>query len=632
MTCRETFRANRGYDITPYLPAVLQPARDQTFFFFSGLRAAPDFSFGPESERLIHDYDLTISDLFFKHWYPASREWAEQHNLLFRQQGYNPPLDVIKAASAAHLPETEGGNERLLKRVTSGAHLYGRPLISAESFVFYPQGGYGLTPQDYKEGIDLLMTAGVNFILYHGTPYRWPQLGYGETGWAPFVSPYGSNITSNVSEADPFWKFQADLNLYAARVQYLLQQGAPDADLLVYLPIFADPADARFAPMLQAVETHGRAWEWVNDELLVQAEWSGASLRVGAMDFQAVLLPDVESLPPATAARLAELAQAGAPVIVVGNLPARQPGFLNYAENDGLVARHMQTVISQAQCAHVAEAGDLAACLRSLPAAPLAYEENDALRLIRRKLPDGGYVAFVRNTSRQPIRFVLTVGPALRACYWLDATDGKVYRAEAVDGRLAGRLPGLGAMALLCSSDDVFAAEELAEGNPVGEAKVVASFALTEWTLTVKGEDVPGGELTVAADALGDWRLREALTYVSSPGVYATVASLDEVVAGHRYVLDLGEVFAAAEVSVNGQAAGRALFSPWQVDITACLHAGDNAIRVEVTPALHNRLLGKALGGDAEYVQFLGDRSGPRRPLPSGLVGPVMLQAVEAAA
>src|SRR5262249_47001941 len=65
----EMFRANRGYDITPFLPAVFQPARDQFFFFFSGLRSAPDFSFGDVSKRLIHDYDRTISDLFFKHWY-----------------------------------------------------------------------------------------------------------------------------------------------------------------------------------------------------------------------------------------------------------------------------------------------------------------------------------------------------------------------------------------------------------------------------------------------------------------------------------------------------------------------------------------------------------------------------------
>ena len=62
----ETFRENRGYDIIPLLPAVFQPGRDQHFFFFSGLQTAPDFSFGEVNQRIIYDYDLTVSDLFFQ--------------------------------------------------------------------------------------------------------------------------------------------------------------------------------------------------------------------------------------------------------------------------------------------------------------------------------------------------------------------------------------------------------------------------------------------------------------------------------------------------------------------------------------------------------------------------------------
>ena len=243
----------------------------------------------------------------------------------------------MKAAGAASIPETEGGNALLLKRVASGGHLYGRPLISAESFVFLPKGGFALTPQDYKQGIDLLLTAGVNQIIYHGTPYRWNAPGYGEIGWSPFISPYGSNISTNISEADPFWKYQDEINSYVARLQMLLQAGDPDADWLVYLPVFDNPDDARFKPVLQTLDSNSFAWEWVNNDLILQAQWTEAGLTVGDMTFQGVILPDIVQVPLSTAEALTTLAQQGLPIVVFGQKPAQQPGYLNYLENDRAV-------------------------------------------------------------------------------------------------------------------------------------------------------------------------------------------------------------------------------------------------------------------------------------------------------
>ncbi len=624
----EMFRANRGYDITPFLPAVFQPARDQHFFFFSGLRTAPDFSFGEISKRIIHDYDLTISDLFFKHWYPVSRQWIEDKNLQFRQQGYNPPLDVIKAAGEASIPETEGGNELWLKRVASGGHLYGRPLITAESFVFLPQGGFALTPQDYKQGIDLLMTSGVNQIIYHGTPYRWDEPGYGEIGWSPFISPHGAiDITANFSEADVFWKYQTDINLYAARLQALLRQGKPDADLVVYLPLFDKPDDPKFAFALQTIDANGRTWEWVNDELLICAEWTDSGLKVGEMLFQGVVLPNVQSLPVAVAESLARLAKAGSPIVIFGQRPTQQPGYLNYQANDRAVANLAETIISQISSAYAADVDSLATCVQNLPVGKISYAPNPSLRCIRRKL-ENGYISFLRNTTEDATNFKFVVDSSLSVGYWFDALSGNVYSAQVVDGQVTGWLPGFGSIALVCSSEALFAASELTDGNPVAEPVLTESIPLADWKLEITGQDVPGGQVTIAADGLGDWRTREGLLHVSSPGVYTTQLRLKALEANKQYVLDLGEVFAAAEVKVNGQAAGHAIFSPYQVDVTEYLRAGDNVMEITVTPSLRNRLIGKALRGDPEYAQFRGGFIGPSNPVPSGLVGPVTLKII----
>jgi hypothetical protein len=622
------FREKRGYDVTPYLPAMFQPARDQWFFFFAGLRTAPDFSFGEVSKRIIYDYDLTLSDLFFEHWYPASTKWSEKHNLLFRQQGYNPPLDVIKAAGAAHIPETEGGNELWLKRVASGAHLYGRPVISAEAFVFLPQGGFGLSPQDYKYGIDLLMTAGVNHIIYHGTPYRWDEPGYGETGWSPFISPYGAtNISANISEADAFWKFQHTINQYAARLQTLLRQGQPDADLLVYLPLFVNPDDPRFTLVLQAVDESGCAWEWVNDELLTQATWDAAGIHVGTMTFQAIILPDIQSLPLATAESLTKLAQAGAPIIIFGQIPSQQSGFFSCETNDGIIANLMANIIKQQNSRHLTEPDALPFIRNVLPGGKIRYETHAALRYIRRTLHDGSALAFIRNTSGRTTPFSLLVDPSLEHGYWFDAVTGNVYPAQLSNGHVSGWLPEFGSIAFLASPTALYADDELHTGNPVAKPLVTASIPLSDWMLEITGDDVPHGQM--ALSGLGDWSLHEELKFVSSPGIYITTFTLSTINVQQRYILNLGAVYSAAEVTVNSQAAGHAIFAPYQLDITDYLKTGENTIQVEVTPLLRNRLLGKGLSGHPEYVQYVKGFMVNRNPSSAGLVGPVSIDVIE---
>ena len=622
----QQFRERRGYDVTPLLPTVFQPARDQWFFFFTGLRTAPDFTFGEVSHRIIYDYDLTVSDLFFEHWYPVSRQWAEKHNLLFRQQGYNPPLDVIKAAGAAHIPETEGGNELMLKRVASGGHLYGKSIISAEAFVFFPQGGFGLTPQDYKQGIDLLMTAGVNHIVYHGTPYRWDEPGYGETGWSPFISPYGAtNISAIFSEADSFWKFQQHVNLYAARLQYLLRQGEPDADMLVYLPLFYKPDDGRFAATVRTIDACGYAWEWVNDELLTQAVWTGDGIQAGAMTFQAIILPDVAAIPLATAENLAQLAQKGAPIIIFGERPKQQPGYFNYEVHGNLVANLMETIAAQPNSSHTTDINILHELIQHLPGGKIRYELNPTLSYIRRKFTDGCQLAFIRNQVTHPNPFSLIIDASLKFGYWFDAITGHIYAADIQDGRVTGWLAEQSSLVLLCSTAQLFAAGDLQAGNPVVEKQVSRTIALADWSLHVTGGDIPDGQITINNNVLGDWALREDLKFVSSPGIYATTFHLDTIAAQQHYILHLGTVHSAAEVLVNGQSAGHAIFAPYQLDITDYLQTGQNSLQLEVTPVLRNRLLGKALSGHPEYVQYIKGFMANRNPVPSGLVGPVSI-------
>ena len=69
--------------------------------------------------------------------------------------------------------------------------------------------------------------------------------------------------------------------------------------------------------------------------------------------------------------------------------------------------------------------------------------------------------------------------------------------------------------------------------------------------------------------------------------------------------------------------AGVLLAPPFRVEIGRFLTAGVNRIEIEVTPALRNRLEGKARAGDVRYREFTGSQD---MLLPGGLEGPVTVE------
>ena len=124
-------------------------------------------------------------------------------------------------------------------------------------------------------------------------------------------------------------------------------------------------------------------------------------------------------------------------------------------------------------------------------------------------------------------------------------------------------------------------------------------MALAEWSAV----DVNG----VASDApaLGDWTVVRQLERFSGTLVYRTSVALLRAPAAAE--LDLGRVGEAAEVFVNGRAAGFALWAPYRIALgPALLRAGRNEIEVRVTNSAANHFEGALR--------------------PSGLMGPVSLR------
>lgn len=169
----KAFKQRRGYDLTPYLPFVLQPGWMQAW----GEHWSPPYFNAANrdtAERVRSDFRETVSDLMFTGFIEPFVAWNHAHGLKAKFQAHGGAIDVIRGYGVADIPETEdlvdGGNPYFMRLARSGADLYGRQIVSAESMVWKDRP-YDVTPDEIRRRADLILASGVNSLNIHGFNY-----------------------------------------------------------------------------------------------------------------------------------------------------------------------------------------------------------------------------------------------------------------------------------------------------------------------------------------------------------------------------------------------------------------------------------------------------------------------------
>ncbi|MEM6348610.1 MAG: glycosyl hydrolase, partial [Bacteroidota bacterium] len=671
----EFFERERGYELTPYLPTIAVPGADNHLYDALRWPRASMYSLTAIDERIQYDYQKTVSDLLIANSVHNSKIWAESQGYYFRSQAYGLNIDLIKAAGQSSIPELEqnyaGGSKLFLKLISSGAHLYDRPLISAESFA-HEQKAYTSSPQKLKVATDKLFLSGVNQLVYHGTPYPWAKDDFGQEAWFPYASPHNqqANYSGNFSPQHRIWPHLGKFNEYVSRCQYLLQQGKPQAEALVYYPFLGFPSTfsqvegydeiyfngdlppwdelpkkreglsvpgqgskapipheawyKKTATMLEMLENQGINWDWCNDEILQSSRWEDGFWTIGEQKYAYLILSHAPHISYASAKHLDSLANLGAPLVIYGEPPLQQAGFYDFQERDLAIARIMRQRQAGRELDNPA---DLRNHLQRIRVErPLRYAGNyPFLRYQLRALEDGNFLSFLANQSDEERYFRLQLPSRIKHAYWLDPQNGKIYAADyKPEQDLLGYLPAYGSMFLLCSEQAFFEEDSLNQGSPLpfflAQSSRTILHELQNWELLVPDiKSSKSGRFERNDSVFFDWREEEQLRYTAEEGRYLAELFLQDTLAGFRYVLDLGELYQTADVYLNTEPLGRLSYRPFVIECTHKIKPGWNAVEIWISPSQRNHFLNQANRGEKEYRQFADQEWSLQA---AGLLGP----------
>ena len=314
---RAEFQNLRGYDPLLFLPTLTGRVVD-----------SPEIS-----ERFLWDMRRTIADLFARNYYGHFRELCHQHGLQASIEPYTGPFDSLQCGEPADIPMGEfwvGGQPgSSIKLAASVGHIYGRPVIGAESFTAAPGTKHGRwleDPASIKALGDRVFCEGINRFIFHRyamQPWtnRWPGMTMGQ---------WGTHFDRTCT-----WFEQGRAWLqYVARCQYLLQQGRFVADAAYFCGESA-PVELRAGnPSLPP----GYDYDAINAEVLLrQATMRDRRLTLpsGASYRMLILPPSDRSLTPELLGKLAGFVAEG--LTLVGAPPQASPSLANYPKCDAEV-------------------------------------------------------------------------------------------------------------------------------------------------------------------------------------------------------------------------------------------------------------------------------------------------------
>ena len=298
---QQEFKERKGYDITPYLPALKE-------------------YIGPETPKIRLDYAEVLTDLAEERYYKPIYDWHAERGLIYGSdnlgRGKDPLayVDYFRANSWYTAPGNDApskGSSFIQTKVSSSiAHLYNRPRTWLEAF---HSMGWGSSGEWLTQQIDHHFMAGGNLVCMHGLYYS-THGGWWE--WAPPCFHFRM----------PYWPHMKGWLEYTERMSYLLSQGDHVCDIALMYPTESMQAypdakpDGAFATA-QRLSDAGLEYDFLDFRSLRDAEIKDGKLHLGNESYRVMVISDMRAMHHSSLEKLRDFYRAGGIVLAAGALP-----------------------------------------------------------------------------------------------------------------------------------------------------------------------------------------------------------------------------------------------------------------------------------------------------------------------
>jgi hypothetical protein len=614
----DIFRKCQGYSIENYLPLLA------------------GWKMKDVHDKVLYDFKKTVSDRFIFSHYHTGTEFLKKYGAELYAEAGGPgppvanscPVDALKALGSVSVPRGEfwirHRNMFLIKEISSAAHIYGKKTVDAESLTTWRR--WKDSPFDVKKYIDRAYGEGLNCITFHTFAHTTPEDGLpGRTYHAGF----------DINPSVTWWEKSKPFLNYISRCNYMLQQGLFVADVCYY---YGDQAPNFFPayhnvperPRLKGLD-RGYDYDVVNSDVILNrmSVKNGRIVFPDGMSYTLMMLPEQEDMPLSVLRKLETFVKKGA--TITGVKPTRMPG-LNNSDADRKTFESLTAKLwdSGKIISNVTPNEILAKLGRGKD---FDYSGEHALDYIHRT-SDVGEIYFVYNESDRTVKTELRFRVAGRHPELWDPADNtqtKITNHKEADGYTHFPIE----LAPYGSVFVVFNKQKRDLPQPETTGGCVRRELTGSWKVNFP-EDW-GAPQEVVFDELKSWTDFEdaGIKYFSGTATYSKTFTLDNVMAGKKYYIDLGEMRDVADVFVNGKPAGILWKKPFCADVSELVRTGNNELKIEIVNLWINRLTGDMLSEPENrycstnhpYMTSLntnyysGDETYHEQP--SGLFGPV---------
>ncbi|WP_421944700.1 glycosyl hydrolase [Pedobacter sp.] len=636
----DEFIRRRGYDLRKHLPALLSIEPNQS------------------DKQVLHDYRQTISELMLENFTKPWQAWASGRKKLIRNQAHGSPANILDLYAASDIPETEGNGVMGFKFASSAAHVSGKPLVSTESGTWFNEH-FMTTLAELKQSADRCFIGGVNHLFYHGVNYspkdaKWP-------GWLFYAAV---NFVPN----DPFWRDFGTLNNYIARCQSFLQQGSPDNDVLLYLPIsdsFMEKGEGLlrhyhdmqqfngtgFENVAKQMLAKGFAFDFISDRQVINLKQGNSFLLSGEARYKTLVLPAVSTIPVNTLESIIELARKGARVIVYDKLPTEPAGFDPTKSKQSMFKALMKRlqfdpVINGVKRADIGKGAfflgeDIPQLMQAAGVMRETMTDN-GLEFTRRGNPDGK-TYFIVNQGQKTISRKITLNTSAVSATLFNPMTRQLGAAPVIKGSKGTEVfieLQAGESCIIKTSAIKKPETKYAFYESAGNAIALKG----EWRLKfLKG----GPQLPppVTLEKLEPWTDSPAEAYQAFSGEasYSTTFNKPSGLVP-RWRLSVDKAFGSIQVHLNGKNIGTLLGPQFTIDLNSAQLQPTNTLEIRVVNSMANRIIDMEKKGisykNSYNVDFQAREAANRgkdgkftakhwKPLSSGLSGTVSLMPLK---